>query len=391
MIDPFTPTDVFDWNYNCTAPVVINQGGTSAGKTYSILQVLILKGAAAPNQIITVVGQDVPNLKVGAIRTFEFVMQDSPFLASFINPKPNKTDKTWRFNNGTIIEFKSFEDEQDAKGGRRDYLFMNEANGISYSIYDQLQVRTSKQVFIDYNPTAPFWAHQKLIGNDNVQLFISNYTHNPFLGKEIIKKIEAWKHSDPEKWRVYGKGATGKTEGVIFKYVNWITEFPDHVARVSFGMDFGFTNDPTTLIKCGVADGELFAQRWIYEKGMTTNDIHLALKELKFPKKQRIYADSADPKTIKELRLLGWDVKGAKKGADSIRHGIDKIKLYEALNIVNCKFWKDEQILYIWAKDKKTDTLRNEPKTRDQYNHLWDALRYGIQGLRSSRAKTTVR
>jgi phage terminase large subunit len=387
--EPFIQSDVFDWNYYCTKPIVINQGGTSAGKTYCILQALILKGSETPNQVITVVGQDVPNLKVGAIRTFEMVLADTPFLASLIDPKPNKTDKTWTFNNGSIIEFKSFDDEQDAKGGRRDYLFMNEANGISYAIYDQLQVRTTKQVYIDYNPTSPFWAHSKLIGNDNVQLFISNYTHNPFLDSRIIKKIEAWKTKDPEKWRVYGKGATGKTEGVIFKHVNWITTFPNNLKRVSYGMDFGFTNDPTTLVKCGLSDGELFAERWMYEHGMTTNDIHKALLELNVSPKDSIFADSADPKTIKELKLLGWNIRGAKKGADSIRHGIDNIKKYNALNIVNCKYWKNEQISYIWGVDKKTSKPTNKPI--DNYNHLWDALRYGIQGLSKRRAKTTVR
>ena len=387
--DPFPISPVFTWNYESTKPIVINQGGTSAGKTYSILQVLILKGASKANQVITVVGQDIPNLKVGAIRTFEMVLDDSPFLATFINPVPNRTDKVWKFNNGSIIEFKSFDNEQDAKGGRRDYLFMNEANGISYPIYDQLQVRTLKQVFIDYNPSSPFWAHTKLIGNENVEYLISNYTHNPFLNEAIVKKIRAWRGKDPEKWRVYGLGATGQTDGVIFKGVNWISEMPKNLTRYSLGLDFGFTNDPTTLIKCGVSDGELFAERWIYEHGMTTKDIDTAFKDLDISKRDRIFADSADPKTIKELRNLGWDVKGAKKGADSIRHGIDSIKKYEALNIVTCKYWKIEQISYIWGKDKKTDLATNKPI--DDFNHLWDALRYGIQGLRRRVAQTTVR
>ncbi|RLI35948.1 hypothetical protein DRO66_06560 [Candidatus Bathyarchaeota archaeon] len=387
---PFIQSPVFDWNYYCEKPIVINQGGTSAGKTYCILQVLILKGSEKANQVITVVGQDVPNLKVGAIRTFEMVLSDSPFLASFLDPKPNKTDKTWKFNNGSIIEFKSFDDEQDAKGGRRDYLFVNEANGISYAIYDQLQVRTKQQVFIDYNPSCPFWAHSNLIGNEDVQLFISNYRHNPFLDPRIIKKIEAWKGKDPEKWKVYGLGATGTTEGVIFKNVNWISEMPKNLKRTSFGMDFGFTNDPTTLTKCGVSDGELFAERWLYEYGMTSSDINQALIAIDFDKKATIWADNADPKTIKELRNYGWDVRPCKKGADSIRHGIDRIKKYEALNIVTCKYWKKEQISYIWGKDKKTDEPTNKPV--DKFNHLWDSLRYGEQGLnKGQRAKTNYR
>ena len=154
-------------------------------------------------------------------------------------------------------------------------------------------------------------------------------------------------------------------------------------------MDFGFTNDATTLIKCGISDGELFAQRLIYEHEMTTKDIDNALNELEVSKKDRIYCDSADPKTIKELRLLGWNTKGAKKGSDSIRHGIDNIKKYKALNIVNCKHWKVEQISYIWGVDRKTSKPTNKPI--DSFNHLWDALRYGIQGLSKRQAKTTVR
>lgn len=382
---PFIITPIFEWNYTCTKPIIVNQGGTSSGKTYSLLQVLFCKAAEQPNQVITIVGQDIPNLKVGAIRDFETILNSSKFFSSFI-ASVNKTDKIWLFNNGSIMEFKSYENEQDAKNGKRDYLFINEANGVSYEIYDQLQVRTSKQVFLDYNPTAPFWVHERLIGREDVQLFISNFSHNPFLNDEIKRKIITFKHSDPEKWRVYGLGKTGKTEGVIFKNVEWISEMPRNLKRISFGMDFGFTNDPTTLIKCGISDGELYAERWIYEYEMTTKDINDALIELEFPKKERIYADSADPKTIRELRNLGWNVWGAKKGSDSIRHGINKIKKYSKLNIVNCKHWKNEQISYIWGKDRKTNRPTNKPI--DANNHLWDALRYGVQGLDRNKGAT---
>jgi len=354
------------------------------------LQLLLVRAAEEPKQLITVVGQDVPNLKVGAIRTFEAIINETVFFAQMIK-SVNRTDKVYTLHNGSRIEFKSFADEQDAKGGRRDYLFVNEANGISYDIFDQLNIRTSKQVFIDYNPTAPFWAHSELMGREDVQFFRSWYVHNICLEQSIVKKIEAYRDNPKydEKWRVYGLGKTGKTEGVIFKHVNWISEFPTNVKRHGWGMDFGFTNDPTTFIKCAVSDGELFAERWIYDYGMTTKDIDNALNQLGVSKRDPIIADSADPKTIKELKLLGWNIRGAKKGADSIRHGIDKIKRYEALNIVNDKYWKEEQISYIWGKDKKTNKSTNKPV--DKYNHLWDALRYGEQSLSKRKAKTTVR
>ena len=277
----FVPTIIFTENYNTTKQVVINQGGTSAGKTYSILQVLILKGSEQPNQVITVVGQDVPNLKVGAIRTFEMVLNDSPFLASFINPKPNKTDKTWTFNNGSIIEFKSFEDEQDAKSGKRDYLFLNEANGIPFSVYDQLQLRTTKQIYLDYNPTAPFWVHDRLIGTEKVKLFISTYKDNPFLKDSIRKKIEALQYSDPMKWKVYGLGQTGRVQGVVFPAVNWIPALPtQNIKREAYGMDFGYSNDPTTLVKVVLSQGQLYGELLCYETGLTNPDIAEKFKEL---------------------------------------------------------------------------------------------------------------
>lgn len=386
--NPFIPSPIFLWNYQCKKQIVVNQGGTSSGKTYSLLQMLLLKAAETKNIRVTVAGQDMPNLKVGAIRDFQTILNTNEVLSMLIQ-KVNMSDKTWHLNNGSIIEFKSYDNEQDARNGKRDYLFVNEANGINYEIFYQLNIRTTIQTFIDYNPSAPFWVHDRLLGREDVQMFISNFRHNPFIKPEIKRKILNLKTTDKEKWRVYGLGKTGKTEGVIFKQVNWIAEFPKDVKRYSYGMDFGFTNDPTTLIKCAISDGELFAQRLIYQHEMTTKDINIALKELDISKKDRIFADSADPKTIKELRNLGWDVKGAKKGADSIRHGIDSIKKYSALNIVNCKHWKVEQISYIWGVDRKTSRPTNKPI--DDFNHLWDALRYGIQGLRRRVAQTTVR
>lgn len=394
--NPFVISPVFEWNYTCTKPIVNNQGGTSGGKTYCILQVLILKGSEVPNQIITVCGQDVPNLKAGAMRTLGFVLNDSPYLASFFKGKPNKTDRVWTMHNGTIMEFKSFEDEQDAKGGRRDYLFINEANGIRWDVFEQLHVRTNKQTFIDYNPTSPFWAHKKLIGRSDVQTFISNYKHNPNLSKEIIAKIELWKTEDPEKWKVYGLGKTGETEGVIFKDVNWIESLPDYIDKYCYGMDFGF-NDPTTLVKVGSSDGELYIECLLYESGLITSSLKVENKdvpnindrliELGIKKTDLMIADNADPKTIRELKLLGWKIKGAKKGKGSILAGINKIKKYKRLNIVSRKECKEEQIGYIWGKDKFGEPT-DEPI--DDFNHFWDGSRYGIQGLERRKPKSSV-
>ena len=382
--NPFQISPIFEWNYNSDKSIVVNQGGTSSGKTYSILQVLLIKASEKPNQIITVVGQDIPNLKVGAIRDFDTILSSSEFFNSLIKQR-NISDRTYTLTNGSKIEFKSYENEQDAKSGKRDYLFMNEANGIGYSVYDQLQIRTSKQTFIDYNPTAPFWVHDKLIGKENVQLFISNYKHNPFLKDSIKRKIEALQDIDKNKWRVYGLGLTGELQGVIFDNVEWIQELPtDNIKRSCIGVDFGYSNDPTTIVKIVLSQGSIYGKLLHYETGLTNPDIGNVFKELGFKKGLQqgdvIMADSAEPKSIKELRNLGWRVKGVKKGADSVRFGINQIKSYGKLFLVNNELWKQEQRNYVWKTDKSDGKTINKPVSKD--NHIWDAFRYAEQGLR---------
>jgi len=382
--NPFQISPIFEWNYNTDKSIVVNQGGTSSGKTYSILQMLLIKASEKPNQISTVVGQDIPNLKVGAIRDFDTILSSSEFFNSLIKQR-NISDRTYTLTNGSKIEFKSYENEQDAKSGKRDYLFMNEANGIGYSVYDQLQIRTSKQTFIDYNPTAPFWVHDKLIGKENVQLFISNYKHNPFLKDSIKRKIEALQDIDKNKWRVYGLGLTGELQGVIFDNVEWIEELPtENIKRSCIGVDFGYSNDPTTIVKIVLSQGSIYGKLLHYETGLTNPDIGNVFKELGFKKGLQqgdlIMADSAEPKSIKELRNLGWRVKGVKKGADSVKFGINQIKSYGKLFLVNNELWKQEQRNYVWKTDKSDGKTINKPVSKD--DHIWDAFRYAEQGLR---------
>ena len=385
MINPFPISPIFEWNIRSTKQVVVNQGGTSSGKTYSLLQVLACKAAEKPNQVITIVGQDIPNLKAGAIRDFESILNND-FFRSMIKGI-NITNREYRFHNGSIMEFKSFDNEQDAKSGKRDYLFMNEANGIPYSIYDQLQIRTTKQVFIDYNPTFAFWVHDKLIGTENVELLISNYTHNPFLKDSIKEKIEQLKYKDPNKWRVYGLGMTGQVEGAVFPAVNWIPKLPtDNIKKSCYGMDFGYTNDPTTIVKLVLSQGQLYGELLVYKTGLTNQDIAKEFERLGVKKGLRngalVMADSAEPKSIKELRNLNYRVKGCKKGADSIRSGIDNIKSYGAVNLVSNELWKQEQQKYVWKVDRKDGRALNKPL--DGFNHIWDAYRYGEQGIRKN-------
>ena len=351
---------------------VVNQGGTSSGKTYSIMQVLFTLAIENAGWVITVAGQDMPNLKKGAIRDSIKIVNSSPAIKSKI-VSFNRSEQIYYFDNGSEIEFTSFKDFQDAQSGKRQVLFMNEANGLPYSVFKQLNIRATHKTFIDYNPTSEFWAHEKLIGTDNVAFFISNYEHNPFLHDNIRDEIIKLKDEDPQLWRVYGLGQTGKIEGLVFN-TKVVDEMPEYLDKVGYGMDFGFSNDPTTLIKCGLSDGGIYLQEIIYQKGLTNSDINKLFKDAGLTKRDAIYADSADPKSIKELRLYGWNITGADKGADSILYGIGLLKQYGTLNIHRQSHnLTKEAAAYKWKVSRQGE---KENKPIDAFNHGWDAVRY---------------
>jgi phage terminase large subunit len=360
-------------NYNSTADIVVNQGGTSSGKTYAILQVLFSK-AIADTCTITVVGQDIPNLKVGALRDAidihnadEAIKQQVTFY--------NRSDRVFTFKNGSIIEFNSYDNEQDAKSGKRDYLFVNEANGIPYNIFEQLSLRTRKQVYLDYNPDTSFWVHDKIIPMPNAELIISDHRHNPFLSDKIREKIEALKDKDLDLWKVYARGRTGKIEGLILKKWYVLNESFEDKNLIGYGIDFGFTNDPTTLVEVRLQDGELWVKELIYETGLTNRDISDRMEALGISKGALIVADSAEPKSIEELRRLRWTIDGVKKGADSIMFGINLLKGYSINVHSSSKNLIKELEQYKWKVDRNGDSL-NVPI--DGYNHAIDALRYLI-------------
>jgi phage terminase large subunit len=379
-------TPVFLWNAepekyanvdNNKKIICVNQGGSSSSKTYSILQVLFKLAIENPRFVITVVGQDIPNLKRGAIRDASNIVSTSLAIQSMID-RWNGSDKIYHFKNGSIIEFTSYESSQDAKNGKRNVLFVNEANGIDYSIFSELDLRTSYRTYIDYNPNAEFWVHEKVLKLPNVAYFISNYTHNPFISESITESIERLQFQDPQLWRVYGLGQTGKIEGLVFDY-KIVDSMPQYLNKEAFGLDFGFTNDPTTLIHCGISDGKIYSREVIYQKGLTNSDINNLLRSNNISKNSIIFADSADPKSIQELKLYGWNIRPADKGPDSISYSISLLKQYGTINITkdSINFIKEAKA-YKW-KEERSGNRTNQPI--DAFNHAWDATRYWALGM----------
>lgn len=369
---------LFFANYNAEERIIINQGGTSSGKTYTILDVLFTIGMSQPNLRITVVGQDIPNLKSGAYRDAKDIRSRSEEYKIWY-PYINETDRIIRCISGSFIEFKSYSDEQDAKSGKRDYLFVNEADGIPYNIYWQLAERTYKKIFIDYNPTARFWVHDALIGKPNVKLIISDHRHNPFLKREDHERIESY---TGERFKVYSRGLTGKMEGLVYDDWSLVDEMPIEYKRRWIGLDFGFTNDPTAIIDVRLSNGELWIDEMVYEVGLVNTipkngaekkSIERRLKENKIDRTFCIVADSQEIKSISELYNVGFNIESAKKGPDSIKNGIDILRRYH-LNVTRrSKNVRMELGSYEWAKDKSGKTTN---KPIDEMNHALDAIRY---------------
>ena len=368
----FEVLPLYDVNLNASERVVVNQGGTSSGKTYSIMQVLFTIGIEEAHRVITVVGQDVPNLKKGAYRDAKTILDGSPLLRLWW-PSINEGERIIRCVNGSIIEFSSFKDAQDAKSGKRDYLFINEANGISYEIYWQLAIRTRKRVFIDYNPTARFWCHDELIGRDGVRVVISDHRKNYYLSDEEHERIEGI--ADDELWKVYARGLTGRISGLVLTNWDICDQLPprEEWKRDYYGLDFGFTNDPSALEHVIEAHGDLWIDEILYSTNLTNPDIAERAKAAGISHDKEITADSAEPKSIRELNGLGLWVSPSVKGQDSIVSGIDILKRYR-LHVTRRSMGLLANLRsYQWDRDRDGN-MTNKPEDRN--NHGIDAIRY---------------
>lgn len=378
--------ELFEANCDPDVRVYVNQGGTSSGKTYCIMQRLIAIALSEPRAIITVVGQDLPNLKSGAIRDMQTMLYRQPYLAQQFTE--NRSDHYYSAANGSIIEFKSYEDAQDAKSGKRDYLFVNEANGITYEIYWQLQMRTRKKVWLDYNPSARFWVHDKVIGGEGVRLIISDHRSNRFLSESEHQRIEGI--DDKELWMVYARGLTGKLTGLVFPRFKVVDKMPplSECKAHGYGLDFGFSNDPAALVDVRLAHGELWLDEIFYETGLTNPDIARRSRECGLTNKDKIVADAAEPKSIAELRNLGLWVVPSVKGADSINSGIDTMRRYP-INVTRRSVNISKEMKVYKFKVDRDGNATNKPI--DKFNHAMDAARYVATDILTTRRSGTAR
>ena len=353
----------------------IVQGGTSSSKTFSILPLLITYAVNTPRSEISVVSESIPHLKRGAVKDFINIMV---MTGNYKDSSFNKSDLKYKFSNGSYIEFFSVDQPDKLRGARRDVLFINECNNVNFEAYNQLAIRTKKFIYLDYNPTSEFWVHTELINDEDSEFIILTYKDNEALDQAIVKEIE--KARDKAKtskywenwWKVYGLGQVGSLEGVIFSNWSIVGKIPIDAKLLGYGMDFGFTNDPTTLVAVYRYDGKLVIDEMLYKTGMINSDIIKVLNSLKIDR-YPIWADSAEPKTIEEIRRAGFNIKPVEKGNDSIKFGIDTMQQYEMLITDNSTNTIKELRSYTWDTDKTGKTLN---KPIDAYNHAIDAIRY---------------
>ena len=350
-------------------------GGTSASKTISILVWIIDYAQSTKNEIITVVAESYPHLKLGAIRDFRAIMTAHGYWR---DKRWNDSNHTYTFETGTQLEFISFDKFGKAHGPRRDILYINEANNIPHDIADQLITRTRKIVWMDWNPTNEFWFYTEMLNRrEDLDFLTLTYKDNEALDDVTIREIES--HKDNKAWwTVYGEGKLGTLEEQIYSGWQIISDIP-HEARIyRYGLDFGYTNDPTAIIAIYEYNGGYIFDEVAYQRGMSNQTIADLLKN---QPNALVVADSAEPKSIDEIASYGISIVGANKGQGSVFQGIQFVQSQRcsitARSVNTIKAYRN----YKFLRDKKTNQILNEP---DDSVHEWsnamDAIRYGLNG-----------
>lgn len=389
---------VFEKNWTSEEGVVINRGGTRSTKTYSICQQLLvwlLTGQLTadrriPHGVASVVRKFGATLEKTVLRDFKEILDKSGHgeLVEY-----NITKREFKFIDESgvrIVEFFGADDQQKLRGSKRQILYCNEANELNWDTeFFQLRMRTTDKIIIDFNPDSEFvWIKTELEDKRDIvkddgkplipggcKVIVSTFRDNPFLEEFIVQQIESMKYEDPVKWRVYGEGEYGIAEGMVFEKYDICNKIPEGAKFLAYGLDFGYTNDPTVLSGVWMANNELYIKEIFRKHGMTNADIALEMGILGVDKRDMICADSAEPKSIEELRRMGWNIDGVTKGRDSIRIGIDIMRRHKIWI-----YYESEELIkefrgYRWDCDKDGRPLRPE-RPKGGEDHGIDAVRY---------------
>jgi phage terminase large subunit len=366
-------TITFSNAWDSKAKIQLHQGSARSGKSFALLQYLIVK-AISETQLISVVRKTFPALRTSAIRDFKDIMRgmdlwdDNRWMA---------TEHTYTFDNDSVIEFFSTDSAEKLKGLRRNILWIDEANELNSEQFMQLAIRTTGQIILSYNPSfsPKHWIIKELSVRDDVQTYITTYRDNPYLPEEQVRFIEKYRETNPRYWQTYGLGQFAVNEKQIYDF-EVIDEFDFDTAEfVCFGLDIGYVSDPTALIALWKSGDKIIVNEHIYQKGLITADILSILKE-NVDSRDIIIVDSSEPRLIDEIKKGGFPLaRGVKKGKDSVNWGIDLVKKYRiVVPKVNTNLI-EELYSYEWVDDGNGG-VTNTPV--DANNHLLDAMRYAV-------------
>lgn len=349
-------------------------GGTSASKTISIIQILIDKAQRDTKPTVTsITSESMPHLKRGAIRDFLNIMMEHDY---FNDSRWNKSDFTYTFETGSKIEFFSLDMPHKVRGPRRHRLFINEANNIPLETFEQLEVRTEEEIWLDWNPVSEFWFYTDLKDRrEDLDFIILTYKDNEGLPESIVKTIEA-RRGNKNWWKVYGEGLLGDAEGRIYKNWQQLDDIPSEARLKRKGLDFGYSNDPSALVDVYVWNNAFIWDELLYRKGMSNSDIAAAIKQ---GEDALVIADSAEPKSIDEIMSYGISIIGSQKGPGSVLQGIQYVQdqtIYVTKRSLN--IWKEYRN-YLWLTDKDGKTV-NEPQ--GFLDHTLSAGRYAMESLK---------
>jgi phage terminase large subunit len=350
--------------------IVVEQGGTRSGKTYNILLWIIFHYCAKyTGQTITIARKTFPAVRSSVMRDFFDILKQHELYNEDLH---NKSNSEYVLN-GNLVEFVSLDQPQKIRGRKRDLAFLNEANELTFEDWQQIVFRTNGRIILDYNPSDSFhWIYDRVIPRDDADFYQTTYQDNPFLDATIVAEIERLKQTDEHYWRVYGLGERGTNRAQVFQFSTY-QQLPPQAKFLSYGLDFGFTNDPSALVACYQWGDNLYFQEVLYSTNLTNQDLSQMFTKFEVGRYDEVFADSSEPKSIEELHRMGFNVKPTAKGADSVNAGIDMLKRYK-LHVNGSNLVKEMEN-YKWLEDKNGNLL-NKPE--DKYNHAIDALRYGV-------------
>jgi phage terminase large subunit len=350
--------------------IVVEQGGTRSGKTYNILLWIIFHYCAKyTGQTITIARKTFPAVRSSVMRDFFDILKQHELYNEDLH---NKSNSEYVLN-GNLVEFVSLDQPQKIRGRKRDLAFLNEANELTFEDWQQIVFRTNGRIILDYNPSDSFhWIYDRVIPREDADFYQTTYQDNPFLDATIVAEIERLKQTDEHYWRVYGLGERGTNRAQVFQFTTY-QQLPPQAKFLSYGLDFGFTNDPSALVACYQWGDNLYFQEVLYSTNLTNQDLSQMFTKFEVGRYDEVFADSSEPKSIEELHRMGFNVKPTAKGADSVNAGIDMLKRYK-LHVNGSNLIKEMEN-YKWLEDKNGNLL-NKPE--DKYNHAIDALRYGV-------------